>query len=257
MGVITPITLKTVRELFPSYDISTLTPTTSGVMDTTYTTQEFILKKYERKIDVNAEIKLLSTLSTSLSVGSYVAQSGEWFLYKKLKGSEPKTIKNYHIQALARFLATFHKLTQGMKCNTIFIKSYDLQEILNFTKSNYYFYYKKLQFLQNYRPKNDGFIHGDIFKDNTVFDKDKIGVFDFIDGGCGEFVFDIAVCLIAFDAKKHSHYFINLFLNTYNQKAPKKIKKEELLKTMETASAFYALLRIEKYKNPKKAKKLL
>jgi len=72
-----------------------------------------------------------------------------------------------------------------------------------------------------------------------------------------EFVFDMAVCLVAFDARKHSHYFINLFLNTYNQNAPKKIKKEELIKTMKIASEFYALLRIEKYKNPYKAKELL
>ncbi len=257
MGVLTHITLKEVKELFPSFKISNLTPTSSGIMDTTYLTEQYVLKKYERKIDVNADIKLLKSLSVSLSVGTCVAQNGEWFLYKRLKGSEPKTIKSYHIQALSRFLAKFHTQTQGMKCNSAFIKNYDLKEILNFTKSNYYFYYKRLQSLQNYKPKNDGFIHGDIFKDNTVFEKDKIGVFDFIDGGCGEFIFDVAVCLVAFDAKKHSSYFINLFLNTYNQKAPKKIRKEELIKTMEIASSFYALLRIEKYGNPNKAKELL
>ena len=67
----------------------------------------------------------------------------------------------------------------------------------------------------------------------------------------------MAVCLVAFDAKKHSSYFINLFLNTYNQRAPKKIKREELINTMKIASEFYALLRIEKYKNPNRAKELL
>lgn len=258
MGVITQITLKEVRELFPSFNISTLTPTSSGVMDTTYITDKYIVKKYERDIDVNCDIELLNILSANnLSVGTCIAQNGEWFLYTKLKGKEPKVISSFHIQALARFLAAFHTQTQSMKCHSLFINNYDLKEILNFTKVNYYFYYKKLQLLQNYKPQNDGFIHGDIFKDNTVFDRDKVGVFDFIDGGCGEFVFDIAVCLISFDAKKHSPYFINLFLNTYNQKAPKKIKKAELIKTMEIASKFYALLRIDKYRNPHKAKELL
>ena len=257
MGVITQITLHEVRALFPSFNISTLTPTSSGIMDTTYLTEKYVLKKYERKIDVNADIKLLDTLSSSLSVGTFIAKNGEWFLYKRLKGFEPKTIQTYHIQALARFLAKFHTQTQYMKCDSLLIDNYDFKKILNFTKSNYYVYYKRLQSLQNYKPKNDGFIHGDIFKDNTVFDRDKIGVFDFIDGGCGEFVFDIAVALVAFDAKKHSHYFINLFLNTYNQNAPKKIKKEELIKTMKIASGFYALLRIDKYRNPHKARELL
>jgi len=34
-------------------------------------------------------------------------------------------------------------------------------------------------------------------------------------------------------------------------------KKAELIKTMEIASKFYALLRIDKYRNPHKAKELL
>ena len=258
MGVLTHVTLQEVQELFPSFNIRTLTPTESGIMDTTYITDEFVLKKYEREINADADIKLLNLLSSSsLNIPSFVARNGDWFLYKKLKGSQPKTIKTYHIQALARFLAELHKQTQSIECDTSLMDNYDLKEILHFTKSNYYAYYKKFQMLSLYRPKNDGFIHGDIFKDNTVFDKEKIGVFDFIDGGGGEFVFDIAVALVAFDAKKHSHYFINLFLNTYNQNAPKKIKKEELIKTMKIASAFYALLRIDKYKNTKKVKELL
>ena len=258
MGVITHISLEEVKELFPSFNIKTLTPTDSGIMDTTYITDEFIVKKYEREIDTNADIKLLETLSSSsLPVPRCLAQNAEWFLYKKLKGTQPRTIKTYHIQALSRFLAKLHTQTQNMKYNTHFINNYNLVEILSFLKSNHYFYYKKLQTLSLYNPKNDGFIHGDIFKDNTLFDGEKIAVFDFIDGGCGEFIFDMAVCLVAFDAKKHSHYFINLFLNTYNQRAPKKIKKAELIKTMKIASAFYALLRIEKYRNPRKAKELL
>lgn len=256
MGVLTHLTLQEAKELFPSFNISNLTPTSSGVMDTTYLTDEFVLKKYERKVNTNAEIKLLEKLSC-LSVPKCFAQNAEWFLYKRLKGKEPKTIHTYHIQALARFLAKFHAQTQKMKCNSLFIEAYNLQEILSFTKSNHYSYYKKLQTLADYRPKNDGFIHGDIFKDNTVFNGERVGMFDFIDGGCGEFIFDAAVCLVAFDAKKHSHYFINLFLNTYNQKAPKKLKRDELIKMMETASAFYALLRIDKYKNTHKARELL
>ena len=258
MGVKTTLTLGEAQSLFASFNISSLTPTDSGIMDTTYLTDNFIIKKYEREVDVNAEIKLLTLLSeTSLPTPKFLAQNAEWFLYERLKGTQPRVIKTYHIQALARFLAAFHTQTYKTECSRSFLESNDLTAMLRLLKSNYFFYYKKLQFLTSYRPQNDGFIHGDIFKDNTVFDKGKIGVFDFIDGGCGEFIFDMAVCLISFDAKKYSHYFINIFLNTYNQKAPKKIQKKDLIKTMEIASAFYALLRIDTYKTTSQAKELL
>ena len=138
MGVITQISLEEVKELFPTFNIQTLIPTDSGVMDTTYLTEEYILKKYEREVDVNSDIKLLNTLSTSLSVGYYIAQNKGWFLYKKLQGTQPKTIKTYHIQALARFLAKFHRQTQNMQCYSSFIDNYNLKKILNFTKNNYY-----------------------------------------------------------------------------------------------------------------------
>jgi len=54
MGVKTTITLKELNELFPTYHFTELTPTTSGIIDTTYIvhagTTGYILKKYERDI---------------------------------------------------------------------------------------------------------------------------------------------------------------------------------------------------------------
>ena len=136
------------------------------------------------------------------------------------------------------------------------IQKDEIKKLLSYTKQNFFAYYKKLQYLQNYNSKTDGLIHGDIFKDNTLFDGQKIAVFDFIDSACGNFGFDVAVCLIGFGAKK-SNYFINLFVKTYNQKAPRKLTKKEVLKEIDMACGFYALKRIEGYKNTKKAKELL
>jgi len=263
VGVITTITLSEINAIFPSYNFTKITPTSDGVMDTTYIlhTQDssFILKKYERQMGskIEKDRELLKTLSSAgLNVPLLLDSNKEWYLYKKLDGKVPTNIETYHIQALARFMAKLHSQTKKMPQETLFITNYKLDETLLFTKKNFFSYYKKLQTLQTYRVKNDGFIHGDIFKDNTVFDGSKIGVFDFIDGGYGEFSFDIAVALVAFNGKKHP-LFVQLFLNTYNQKAPKKIAKDELLSMMTLASNFYALLRIQKYKNTKKAKELL
>ena len=263
MGVITEIKLKELNTLFTTYNFTNIRATSNGVMDTTYivsnATQSFILKKYERDISrkIENDSQLLCELNAiGLNTPLLLETNSEWYLYKKLKGVEPKVIKTHHIQALARFMSTFHRETKNREANTLFIENYNLQKILLYTKQNFYYFFKKLQDIQEYKSKNDGFIHGDIFKDNTVFHGSKIGVFDFIDGGNGEFLFDISVALMAFDAKKHP-LFIELFLNTYNQNSVKKVEKKELLKMMLLASKLYALLRIDKYKSTKKAKELL
>lgn len=264
MGVQTFISLVDVNMLFPAFTFTKLRATHEGIIDTTYivstATHSYILKKYERDISekIHQDKKLLKKLKASgLNVPSFVASSEGWHLYEKLKGEQPKDVKSFHIQALARFMAKMHKKTAKMSAHSKFIHRYNIQNVLIFTKLNYFAYYKKLQVLRNLTQKNDGIIHGDIFKDNTIFDGEKIGVIDFIDAANGEFVFDIAVALLTFNTNKNNPYFLNLFLNTYNQKAPKKIHKTQLLKNIKLASKFYALLRINKYKNTSRAKELI
>lgn len=264
MGVKTEISLRKLNQIFPRYNFLSLMPTSSGIMDTTYIVlskdKSYILKKYERDISdkIEDDKKLLNELkSFGLNVPVCLDENRGWYLYEKLEGSQPKHIQSFHIQALARFLAVLHLYTYKKSCNSNFIDSYEIDKILDYTRSNFFSYYKKLQFLKKYRSKNDGLIHGDIFKDNTVFNAKKIGVFDFIDAGCGSFAFDAAVALVGFNVKKYKHGFINLFLRAYNQHAPKKLSKEELLTQMQIASSFYALLRIYKYKNTSKIKEIL
>jgi len=257
LGVKTKLTLDEANKLFKGFHFTTLTPTTSGIMDTTYITDNHIIKKYERVVDVQRDNKLLKLLKKEmLNTPTCQAQNSEWFLYEKLKGNEPKNIQTYHIVALARFLAKFHSLTYKQCKADKMIQKDEIKKLLSYTKQNFFSYYKKLQYLQNYNSKTDGLIHGDIFKDNTLFKHQKIAVFDFIDSACGSFSFDGAVCLVGFGARKNN-YFINLFLKTYNQKAPRKITKQEMLYEIDMACGFYALKRIEGYKNTKKAKELL
>ena len=66
----------------------------------------------------------------------------------------------------------------------------------------------------------------------------------------------MAVSLVGFGARKNN-YFINLFLKVYNQKAPIKLTKKEVLREIDMACGYYALKRINGYKNTKKAKGLL
>lgn len=264
MGVITHISLEHLNTLFGEYKFTQIIATDSGVMDTTYIvsndTHEYILKKYERNISdkISKERALLERLyAHSLNVPLYIDRRSDWYLYTKLKGEEPRSIQLRHIQAGARFLAKLHRHTYREKCHCDFIESYHVPKRLREIKAKFYLYYKKLQDIEGYNPSNDGLIHGDIFKDNVVFENNTIGIFDFIDAGCGSFLFDAAIFLVGFDVTKHKSLFVNLFLNTYNQKAVKKLKKQELIESIKVARSFYALLRISKYQNTKKAKELL
>ena len=97
MGVITKVTLNEINTIFSKYDFIKLTPTTSGVIDTTYivstSTKNYILKKYERDIDLKIKYNndLLNDLSFSgLNVPNFITQKNSWYLYEKLYGKEPK-----------------------------------------------------------------------------------------------------------------------------------------------------------------------
>ena len=258
MGVKTPITLQEAETLFPHLSLNDLQETSDGVMDTTYLLDKYVLKHYEREISskILNDAKTLELLTShGLNTPKYVASSKGWHLYTRLKGDIPKNISYFHIQALARFLSTMYSIKHKDFQNEYFLQNYKLSNILSYCKKNHYFYYKKLQSLQHFQLNKDGFIHGDLFKDNTLFHGEKIAVFDFIDGGLGAFSFDIAVALLSFNTNKRRSY-TKLFLNTYNQNAPHKITFTLIEKEIKNAAKLYALLRIQKYKNPKKAKEL-
>lgn len=264
MGVVTNISLQELNEIFPSYGFRSITPTLSGIIDTTYIVQtpkkSYILKKYERDIPrkINDDIELLRTLNAvGLNVPLCLDSNAGWYLYKKLEGSQPKNIKNYHIQALGRFLAKMHQEMAKTKCNSNARVEYEVKEALKYTKAHFFSYYKRFEFLKYLTYTNDTMIHADIFKDNTIFNGKKIGVIDFIDSTCGTLAFDVAVALVGFDASKKNDYFINIFLIAYNQLAPSKLTKDRVKEEMKIAAHFYALKRVYKYKNTFLAKELL
>lgn len=262
MGVKTPIVLDAVNALFPSYDFRKIMPTKEGIMDTTYIVETkncaYILKKFERDVQekLATEKALLALLSDSnLNTPKFVAQNHEWYLYTKLEGKIPQQIGHRQLQTLARFMAEFHNISRNFQDAKSFLSSYNREEMLRFVKKNYFVYYKKFACLQNIKQKNEGFIHGDIFRDNTLFTNNKIAVFDFIDGGLGELSFDVAVALVSFNPHNRP-FFTKTFLQSYNQRAKQKISHKELQKQLKTAGKFYALVRLVADDNRKRMQEL-
>ena len=144
MGVKTQISIEELNKLFDSYNFTKLTPTVSGIIDTNYIahtkTKSYILKKYERDIStkIDEDIKLLQELkSAGLNVPTCIDKSAGWYLYERLKGEQPKVVKTYHIQALARFLAKLHTYNAGSTCRINIIQNNEILELLKYTKSNY------------------------------------------------------------------------------------------------------------------------
>jgi homoserine kinase type II len=264
VGVKTTIALRELNILFPSYNFTEITPTSSGIIDTTYIvhskSKSYILKRYERDIPhkIALDIKLLRELKfAGLNVPICLEHKSGWYIYKKLKGEHPTNVKSYHIQALSRFMAKMHRETSKIKCDTNKIVEDEVTEALKYTKANYFGYYKKFDFLKDFTHNHDAIIHGDIFKDNTIFNAKEIGVIDFIDSSCGTFAYDVGVALVGFDVRERHDYFINLFLKNYNQHAPKKLEKSLVLKKMKIAANFFALKRVFEYKNTHRAKELI
>jgi len=262
MGVKTPLTLLQAQKLFNDFSFVRLAATNTGIIDTTYlvygTSANYILKKYERDIEekIIFDAKLLKKLHTAgLNVSLLLAHSDQWYLYKRLKGSIPRTTKAFHLQAIGRFLNKFHHYSSHIGSQENFLQNYPLTEILRELKRTNYFYYKKLSCLTQLTQKCEGFIHGDIFKDNTLFNANKVAIFDFIDGGCGSFSFELGVVLLSFNQHKRKSY-TQLLLKSYNQKKVKKITLRELEKSMQDAAKLYSLLRIWHYKNTGKVKEL-
>ena len=257
MGVKREISLQEAQRLFPQFKLTNLQATLDGIIDTSYLLDRYILKYYERDIQeqIKADTLRLQLLqAANLRVTSLLSHNENWYLYERLEGKSPKTIGYYHIQALARFMAKLH--SQKLPAQEEFIERYDVEKKLHVLKKSSYYYYKKLLPLKDFHESQDGFIHGDIFKDNTVFDEEKIAIFDFIDGGLGSFAFDTAIALLSFNPKNKTS-LNTLFLRTYNQHAPKKISLKTLHQHREKAAQFYALLRISDGQDIARVKELL
>jgi len=263
MGVKTSLTLTQAQKLFPSFHITALQATEDGVMDTTYIAEakdgEYIIKKYERAIThkIEFDTKLLDTLSRKgLNVPKLLVQNGEWYLYPKLRGESPKSITLAHMQKLGRFIARMHQVTQKFQTTPHFFTNYPLTQMLREHKAAHFYYYKKLCSLADEALLVDGFIHGDIFRDNTLFTNTKLSMFDFIDGGTGSFAFELGVVEISFNPANRKS-FSQMLLHSYNQHAPKKLTLQELEENRKKAARLYALLRLHRHQKSKRAKELV
>uniref|UniRef100_UPI0026121CB4 phosphotransferase n=1 Tax=Sulfurimonas sp. TaxID=2022749 RepID=UPI0026121CB4 len=133
MGVKTIIDLQEVNTLFAEYNFTEIIQTSYGTMDTTYIVKNeksaYILKKYEREMGrkIETDQMLLKVLCVNgFNTPQFLCQKSEWYLYTKLKGESPSSVTLAQIQALARFMASFHNISRNFRFAEAFLNSYNI-----------------------------------------------------------------------------------------------------------------------------------
>ena len=93
-----------------------------------------------------------------------------------------------------------------------------------------------------YRALPTGVVHGDLFRDNVMFEGAALtGFFDFYFAGCDTFLFDLGVCLndwcIDLPTGQHDAARAEAFLAAYQSVRPLKAQERTLLPAMARAGA--------------------
>lgn len=229
-------------DLKPLFKIKSLQATKHGVSDSVYIiNNKYVLKIFENssKKTLQEEIHLLQKLKSlqivKLKNKIFTIKEKPALLYQKSKGTSKDTIKKTHIIQIGRFLKKFHAISKGLKSKNknIFSKTIFKTMVKKANKKSFTRLYKTLHL----ELKNDGIIHGDIFRDNVLFKKDRLkAVIDFSEACNGDFYFDLAV--VALDWCKNDKQ-IEILLQTYDAN----ITLQKFKPYIQYAGLYYVLLR--------------
>jgi homoserine kinase type II len=259
MGTKRLLTLSEAKILFPKKNLLKLVATTDGISDSTYIAHsqhhKYIVKFFETSSvkEVRSERELLKRLYChGLNVPRWIKSVNGWHLFSYLEGESPQHITLWQVGEIARFLGKMHKITKGKSAA---VDAYPLEKIEGYIENlqdSNTILARLFRELLDSVPKSDGIIHGDLFPDNVKFQDHEIGVFDFIGGGNGAFVLDVAVVVVnwlLFGSVRDKGRII-YFLRCYNQVAPFKISYPQLLPYLRTAILLFALLRTSNLGRP-------
>jgi homoserine kinase type II len=196
MGIKTAITLS---DLPDTLEITTLAPSTDGVMDSVYfLNDDRVLKIFENATvaSVDEELKLLTfceTLPIAKPMGEVLNICGKpALIYRRCQGKSLKSAEIGEIKQIGTFLRSFHTLTATRQStNEPLFERSRLERMIE--ESNVEIFDTLLKKI-DLTLRNDGIIHGDLFMDNALFEGGSLScVIDFTQACNGDFLFDLAV----------------------------------------------------------------
>lgn len=221
MSVYTPITLSQLEFFFDRYTLGTVISfegITNGIENSNYfvetTKGHFVLTLFENLTltELPHFIKLLARLSNyhipcpipqldKRSNPVRLLNNKPAAIFKRLSGVAIEYPTQSHCQQIGLQLAELHDCTQNYtfpinndvlgKCSTLFNKMNN-----RLTEADIAFIRDELDFQTQHYPNDlpTGVIHADLFRDNVLFDGNKIsGILDFYSACRGALLFDIAV----------------------------------------------------------------
>lgn len=200
MGVKTVVTLSDLPE---TLGIKMLIPSTDGVMDSVYFTDDDRVVKIFENSDVEAveeELKLLASCgSLSVSIpegGVFRVQGKPALIYRRCRGESLKCAGVDEIKQIGRFLRAFHRKTAAQEStNERLFERSRLERMIRKTDMALF---DKIYKTIDLSLRNDGIIHGDLFLDNALFLEGSLScVIDFTQACDGDFYFDLAVAALS------------------------------------------------------------
>ena len=225
MSVYTPLTLKEVQVFAAPYglEVVELIPIQGGIQNTNYflrcdNQNQYVLTIFE-ELDQQAAGELIPVLQylgqVDLPVAVPLSHSGQAIhrlkdkpaqIAPRLIGQHPTLTTVAQVEAIAIAQAKMHVALKDFPLKRAFVRDHaywlavsqeikpSLSEADKVLLSKLLGLYEALTAIYPDRPK--GFIHSDLFRDNTLFEGDQLqGILDFYELNQDEWLFDIAITL--------------------------------------------------------------
>lgn len=225
MSVYTPLSLEEVQAFAEPYGLAVidLIPIQGGIQNTNYflvdqSKKQYVLTVFE-ELDAEGAGELVPVLDCLGQAGVPVAvplkHSGQAIhsiadkpaqIAPRLMGEHPEDASIAQIQAIAQAQAKLHLALQGFPLERDFNRNHqywsDVAEQLK-PQMNAddqallaQVFQQFAQITQQHPDRPTGFIHSDLFRDNTLFEGDQLqGILDFYELNQDEWLFDIAISI--------------------------------------------------------------
>ena len=280
MSVYTPLTLKEVQDFSAPYglEVIDLMPIQGGIQNTNYflvgkAGAHYVLSIFE-DMDEHSASELVPVLEhlgqAGLAVAVPLRFAGKAIhslkdkpaqIAPRMLGEHPMPASLAQVEQIAIAQAKMHVALQGFPLQRTAYRDHDywhavakeLQPTLTLADqtllSHLLGIYEVMTQMYPNRPK--GFIHSDLFRDNTLFAGDQLtGILDFYELNQDELLFDIAITLNDF-CTEYPHVTLNekkaqAFLSAYEQVRPLSTDEKSCLELyLAMAAARFWMMRLQ------------
>ena len=225
MGIKTSITSEQLPSKYQQYQ---LIPTSNGVMATVYLLGDsYVLKLFEKKTSlksIESEITLLQSLQNlplPKVIDQFSINGHHVVIYTQIQGEIHFQTQNSDLYKLGSFLKDFHQQSANIYIDSP--KIFEKQKLQNLISKSKNPLFQNLYDEIELELKEDGVIHGDLFPDNCKFLGKKLsGVYDFSDACRGDFMFELAVIVVAwcYDDATLNKQKVDTLFSAYGKSEP-------------------------------------